>query len=95
MAVSPAHVTLSADTETELVLDRNYGEVEVTLTENPARTFFNATDTPIGTVGGNMDGNHILTSTLVSKVVADGTAGSVTKVRLRSVGTPTVQVMGL
>lgn len=92
---NPRFQTLSTDTDTTVTLDANYGQVEVTLVTNPATTYFNATGTAIGPVAGSMDGNHVLTATLIAKVVTDGTAGTNTVVHLRSAGTPTVQVLGL
>jgi hypothetical protein len=92
---NPKFVTLVADTEQTVTLDSNYAQVEVALISGPATTYFNTTDTTIGTVSGAMDGNHALTTTLVAKVVQDGTGGTASKVHLRSAGTPTVQVLGL
>lgn len=92
---NPRFVVLQADVEQVLTLDDNYGQVEVTLIANPALTYFNTADTAIPAVAGNMDGNHALSSTLIAKVVADRTAGAASKVRIRSAGTPTVQVQGL
>ena len=93
--MNPRYVTLSADTETVVTLDTNYGQVEVAMISGSAVVYFNTTDTPIGAVAGNMDGNHAVTAALPAKVVTDGTGGTASKVRLRSAGTPTVQVAGL
>lgn len=95
MAVSPAYTVLVADTEAVVTLDGNYGQVEVALVAGAANTWFNATGTTIGAVAGSMDGNHILTTTLLAKVVQDKSPGNVTVVHLRSSGTPTVSVLGL
>lgn len=92
---NPVFVTLVADTENVLTLDNNYGQVEVALISGAATTYFNTADVAIGAVAGNMNGNHALTTTLVAKTVQDQTGGAATKVRLRSAGTPTVQVLGL
>lgn len=92
---NPKFVTLTADTESVVTLDYNYSQVEVALISGAATTYFNTADVPIGTVAGSVDGNHALTSTLVAKVVLDLTSGAASKVRLRSAGTPTVQVTGL
>jgi hypothetical protein len=91
---NPVYVTLVSDVETELDLDANYGRVEVTIVANAATTYFNATNTPIGPVAGSQDGNHLLSATLISKTVVDGTGGTASTVRLRSSGTPTVEVYG-
>lgn len=92
---NPQFFTLSADTEKVFTLDTNFGQVEVALVANPANTSFNATNTPIASVaGGPVDGHHLLTSTLLAKVVRDETSGA-TVVRVRSSGTPTVSVLGL
>jgi len=90
---SPRYVTLAADTDTPVDLGANYGSVEVTLVANAATTQFNATGTVIGS-STLTDGNHVLTTTLLSKVVKDDTSGN-TVVHLRSSGTPTVAVAGL
>lgn len=93
---NPVYATLTADVETVLTLDANYGQIEVALISGAALTCFNATDTAITTVaGGPVNGNHVLTTTLPAKVVVDGTGGAVSKVHLRSAGTPVVSVMGL
>lgn len=95
---NPQHVVLVADTQVVLTLDSNFAKVEVTVVANPAVVFFNAKDVTIGTVAGavgTMDGNHVLPAALCSKIVADETAGTVSKVRIRSAGTPTVSVRGL
>lgn len=93
MAVSPAYVTLVADTDTAVTLDKNYGAIEVTLVANAATTQFNATGTPIAS-SSLTDGNHVLNTTLVSKTVIDGTGGGASVVHLRSSGTPTIMVYG-
>ncbi len=92
---NPVFKVLQADTELSFDLDRNYGVVEVAIVANGANTWFNTSNTPIGAVAGNMDGNHILTTTLPAKTVLDLTEGANSKIRLRSSGTPTVQVTGL
>jgi hypothetical protein len=92
--VNPKYVTLTADTETAVTLDGNFGQVEVALISGAAVVYFNTTDTPIGPVAGNMDGNHALTAALAAKTVTDGTGGAASKVRLRSAGTPTISVAG-
>ena len=91
---TPLNRTLTADTELVITLDSNCGQIEVALIAGAATTYFNTTDTPIPAISGNMDGNHVLTTSLLAKVVPDGTAGAVSKVRLRSTGTPTVAVVG-
>lgn len=91
---NPRVTTLVADTDTVVTLDANYGTVEVTLIANAATTQFNASGTAISS-STLTDGNHILTTTLVSKTVADATSGAVSVVHLRSSGTPTVAVYGL
>lgn len=95
MSVSPYHATLVADTELVVTLDANYGQIEVTVIAGPAVTYFNTNDTAIGAVAGDMSGNHVLPAVLCSKTVRDATSGAVSKVRLRSAGTPTVSVCGL
>ncbi len=90
---SPRFVTLTADTDLPVDLGANFGAVEVTLIANPATTQFNATGTTIAS-STLTDGNHVLTTTLLSKVVRDDTTGN-TIVHLRSSGTPTVCVAGL
>jgi hypothetical protein len=92
---NPKYVTLAANVESVVTLDANFGSIEVALVANADLTCFNTTGTPIGSVSGPVDGCHTLTSSLPAKVVADGTAGQASVVRLRSVGTPTVQVCGL
>lgn len=94
MAVSPAYVTLAADTPTPVTLDSNYGQVEVTLIANPATTYFNVKGNAIGSIASPVDGCHLLNATLLSKVVEEKTGGP-TVVHLRSTGTPTVCVSGL
>jgi hypothetical protein len=91
---NPRYVTLVADTDTPVTLDANYGAVEVSLIANGATTQFNATGTAIAS-STLTDGNHALTTTLLSKTVIDGTAGAASVVHLRSSGTPTVAVYGL
>jgi hypothetical protein len=92
---NPLHRTLTADTELRLPLDGNYGKVEVALVANAATTYFNTSDTPIGAVAGNMDGNHVVTSVVPTRIVLDATAGANSVVRVRSAGTPTITVTGL
>lgn len=92
---NPKYVTLVADTESVVTTDDNFGQIEVTIVANPALTYFNTKDAAIGPVAGSMDGNHALSSTLIAKVVRDETGGTASKVRIRSAGTPTVQVLGL
>lgn len=98
MAGSPFHFTLAADVETVVTLDGNYGEVRVTILDNAALTFFNTSDTPIGSVAAGItgqDGNEALPATLCSRTVRDRTSGAASKVRLRSLGTPTISVGGV
>lgn len=90
---NPRYVTLVADTDTPVDLGSNFGAVEVTLVANAATTQFNATGTAI-TSSTLTDGNHVLTTTLLSKTVKDDTTGN-TIVHLRSSGTPLVSVAGL
>jgi hypothetical protein len=92
---NPKFAVLVADTDTTLTLDRNFDLVEVTLVSGAATTYFNTAGTAIGTVASPVDGNHVLTTTLLSKVVTDITAGAPSVVHLRSTGTPTVCVLGL
>ncbi len=92
---NPKFVTLQADTDQPVTLDRNFDQVEVTLVANAATTYFNTGGVAIGTVVSPVDGNHVLNSTLISKVVDDITAGAESVVHLRSTGTPTVCVLGL
>lgn len=91
---NPRVLTLSADTEQNVELDANYGQVEVTLVANAANTWFNTAGTAVGPVAGNQDGNHYLGAALPVKVVADNTSGQNSRLRIRSAGTPTVQVYG-
>jgi hypothetical protein len=91
---NPLHRTLTADAELVLPLDSNFGEVEVVITANAATTYFNTSNTAIGPVAGNMDGNHVLTTTLLGKTVQDKTGGGVSTLRIRSAGTPTITVTG-
>lgn len=95
MAVSPAYVTLVADTDATVTLDSNYGQVEVALVANAANTWFNALGNTVPAVASAQDGNHVLTTTLLAKVIRDQSPGNVTVVHLRSSGTPTVSVLGL
>lgn len=90
---SPRYVTLTADTDLPVDLGYNYGAVEVTLIANAATTQFNIAGGPIAS-STLTDGNHVLTTTLLSKIVEDKTTGN-TIVHLRSSGTPTVSVAGL
>lgn len=95
---NPQHVVLSSDTQQIITLDANYGQVEITVVANPAVIFFNVKDEAIGTVAGavdTMDGHQVGPAALWSKIVRDETSGTVSKVRLRSAGTPTVSVRGL
>lgn len=92
---NPSYSVLVADTDTVITLDGNYGQVEVALVANAANTWFNATGSAIPAVASPQDGNHILTTTLVAKVVRDQSPGATTVVHLRSSGTPTVSVLGL
>ncbi len=94
MAASPAYITLAADTEQTVTLDANYAAVEVTLVSGAATTYFNAKNVAIGAVAGAQDGNHVLNTSMPSKIVRDETTGN-TVVHLRSSGTPTVCVAGL
>ncbi|WP_433731017.1 hypothetical protein ACQP2Y_21605 [Actinoplanes sp. CA-051413] len=91
---NPKFVTLVADTEAIVDLDTNYGQIEVTLTANAANTWFNTANTAVGAVAGAQDGNHYLGATLPTKIVPDLTGGQNSRVRIRSTGTPTVQVYG-
>ncbi len=91
---NPVHRVLIADTELVLPLEANFGDVEVVIVANAATTYFNTSDTPIGPVAGDMDGNHVLTTTLLGKQVQDRTGGAVSKLRIRSAGTPTITVTG-
>lgn len=91
---NPRVVTLVADTDTTVTLDANYGAVEVTLLSGAATTVFNTGGVAIGSATP-ADGNHTLTTTLLSKVVPDTTSGAASVVHLRSAGTPTVAVFGL
>lgn len=91
---NPLVVTLSADVDTTLVLDQNFGAVEVALIANAATTVFNANGSAIGSATP-ASGVHTLTTTLPAKTVVDSTSGTATVVHLRSAGTPTVQVYGL
>jgi hypothetical protein len=95
VVANPKFVTLAADVEQTVTLDSNYAQVEVALVANAAPTYFNTSDTAIGTVSGTMDGNHAVSSILVAKIVQDGTSGQATIVHLRSSGIPTVSVCGL
>lgn len=92
--LSPAYVTLTADTDAEVELSGNFGAVEVTLVANAATTYFNAKGTAVPSIASPPNGQHVLTPTLLSKVVKDDTSGN-TVVHLRSSGTPTVSVAGL
>lgn len=92
---NPKHVTLQADTEAAVTLDVNYGRVEITVVANPAVIYFNTGDVAIGAVAGNMDGHQVIPAALCVKTVADETSGAVSKVRVRSAGTPTISVRGL
>lgn len=87
--------TLVADTEKIFTLDANYGRVEITVVANPAVIYFNVKDAAIGAVAGSMDGNQVLPAVLCAKTVLDETSGVVSKVRVRSAGTPTISVRGL
>jgi len=91
---NPKILTLVADTDTPVTLDDNFSAVEVTLIANPATTLFNTTGAAIGSSTPG-DGAHVLTTTLLSKVVPDKTSGAASVVHLRSSGTPTVAVWGL
>lgn len=92
---NPQYRQLTADTEASVDLGTNCGLVEVAIIAGTGTVYFNTTDTAIGPVAGNMDGNHAISATLPAKIVADGTSGASSKVRLRSSGTPTVSVCGL
>lgn len=92
---NPVYATLLANTDTEVTLDANYGLVEVTLVSGAATTYFNAADEAIGSIASPPDGNHVLNSTLLAKVVEDKTGGAPSVVHLRSSGTPTVCVWGM
>lgn len=91
---NPVVVTLVSDVDTVVTLDSNYAAVEVTLITNAATTVFNASGTAIASATP-ANGNHTLTTTLISKTVVDGTGGAASVVHLRSLSTPTVQVCGL
>jgi hypothetical protein len=91
---NPRFATLVADTETILDLDANYGQVEVTLISGAANAWFNTSNVAVGPVAGSQDGNHFIGAVLPTKVVADNTSGQASRVRIRSTGTPTVQVYG-
>ncbi len=96
-ANNPQHVTLVADTDTTVTLDANYTRVQVTMTANPALTYFNTRSAAISTTGGtlaSLAGNHAMPAVLCSLNVADETS-TTSVVHLRSVGTPTVTVLGL
>ncbi len=90
---NPRYVTLTADTDTPVDLGFNAGAVEVSLIANAATTQCNVAGTVIAS-STLTDGNHVLTASLLSKVVEDKTTGN-TFVHLRSSGTPTVCVAGL
>lgn len=92
---NPQIFTLVADTEKVFTLDANYGEIRITVVANPATIYFNTSDTTIGPVAGSMDGNEVLPAVLCSRVVRDQTLGVVSKVHVRSAGTPTIAVGGV
>lgn len=86
------HATLVANTEAVITFTKNFGKVRVTQVANPALTYCNAKDTAIGSVVGDMTGNDVLPGVLCSLEMDDETGGVATKVRVRSVGTPTISV---
>lgn len=95
MASETQHVTLVADTESVLTFTQNGGQVRVTVVANPALIYVNAKDTAIPTAGGalgTLANNLAIPAVLCSRAFPDETAGALTKVRLRSLGTPTVSV---
>lgn len=92
---NPRVLVLVADVEQNVELDNNYGQIEVTLIANAANSWFNTAGTAVGPVSGSQDGNHYLGAALPVKVVADNTSGANSRLRIRSVGTPTVQVYGV
>lgn len=98
VVANPVHVTLVANTETELTLDGNYGHVEVTVTANPALIYVNTKDVEIPTVAGalsTLGDSDAIPPVYCAKVLRDETSGTNSKVRLRSAGAPTLCVKGL
>lgn len=91
----PQHFTLSADIEKVFTLDGDYGAVRVIVYANPATVFFNCRNVAVGPVAGSQDGNHVIPNVLAVAEVADETGGTVSVVRMRSAGTPTVMVVGI
>ncbi len=91
----PQHFTLSADTEKIFTLDGDYGAVRVVVYANPATIFFNTRNVAVPAVAGSQDGQHVIPAVLAVAEVADETGGTVSVVRMRSTGTPTVMVTGI
>lgn len=94
--VNIQHVTLVADTERIFTLDANYGEVRITMWANPSVLAFNTGNVAITSVASTIpDGNQVLPAVLCSRVVKDLTSGSVSVVRVRAQGTPSITVEGV
>lgn len=95
---NPVHAQLVADVELILTLDENYSNIQVTVTSGPALIYWNSRDAAVPTVAGtlaSLAGHDTIPAVLCSVIARDGLAGQVSKVRLRSAGTPTVTVKGL
>ena len=94
MPAAPQHVTLAADTERVITLNRNCGMIRIVVVSNPALVYFNTTNTAIPAVASNQDGNQAIPAVLAVVEVEDETLGASSIVRLRSAGTPTLMITG-
>lgn len=91
MAGSPQTVTLVANTVRTVTLDKDYGEVEVSIVNNPAMLWWRADgQNPVAMA----DGCQVLPAVLSFATARPGTSGP-TVVKLLSTGTPTVSVRGI
>lgn len=92
MAVSPAHVTLVANTVATVTLDQNYfASVEVLNVDGAAAVYFTV-DNGDPTVGG--DGSNVLPAAIGGLVVNVDDNDTVV-VKLISTGTPKMSVRGI
>jgi hypothetical protein len=94
VAASPQHFTLVADTEKVFTLDQNCGTIRIVVVANPAVIYFNTKNVAVPAVASSQDGHQVIPPVLSVVEVPDETAGTVSIVRVRSAGTPTICVTG-
>lgn len=95
MAVDPQHATLAADVEQTFTLASNYGRVRIIVAANPAVIYVNTRGVAVPAVASDQSGNHLIPPVICVVELPDETTSATTVVRVRSVGTPTISVVGV